>query len=330
VTSAIRAEGLTKSFGTTRALAGIDLDVPEGTLLALLGPNGAGKTTAVRIFTTLLRPDAGRAWVAGFDVVRQANRLRASIGLAGQNAAVDEYLTGPENLEMIGRLYHLSRGDARRRAAELIEQFELGEAGNRIVKTYSGGMRRRLDLAGALVVLPPVLFLDEPTTGLDPRGRRQMWDVIRSLLKEGATLLLTTQYLEEADELADRIAVIDHGRVIAEGTSDQLKQHVGGSRVEVTVPAGTDLTHAASLARPHFADSASVDALQRRISGPARDGTAELTGLVRDFDAASIQIVDLQLRRPSLDDVFLTLTGHEAEDQVEKKAPARGRFGRQR
>jgi ABC-2 type transport system ATP-binding protein len=325
---AIHAEGLVKSFGPTKALDGVDLHVDDGTIMALLGPNGAGKTTAVRILTTLLKPDAGRAWVAGFDVVKDADRLKSSIGLAGQSVAIDEYLTGRENLVMIGQLYHLRAGDAKRRAAELLAQFDLVDAADRIAKTYSGGMRRRLDLAASLVVLPPVLFLDEPTTGLDPRSRRQMWEVITSLRAEGSTILLTTQYLEEADELANRIAVVDAGRVIAEGTSDELKDRVGGDRIEVTLPAGADLPRAEAVARRHLSGEVIVDAAQRRISGPSREGTSQLAALVRDFDAAAIRIADLQLRRPSLDDVFLTLTGHQAEDAQAAEPRRRGRSRR--
>src|ERR1700737_2431163 len=308
---AVHAEGLVKNYGRVRALAGLDLDVAEGSLLALLGPNGAGKTTAVRIFTTLLEPDAGHATVAGFDVVRDANRIKSQIGLAGKNVAIDEYLTGQENLEMIGQLYHLARRDAKRRAQELLMQFDLIDAASRIAKTYSGGMRRRLDLAASLVLLPPVLFLDEPTTGLDPRSRRQVWGMISSLVKDGSTILLTTQYLEEADELANRIAVVDAGRVIAEGTSDELKDKVGGNRIEIAVAKDADLPRAADVARHHLSDDVAIDAAQRRISGPSKDGTSQLAVLVRDFDAGGIPIVDLQLPRPSLDDVFLPLTGHQ-------------------
>lgn len=314
---AIEAEGLTKTFGKTRALDGLHLQVAEGSLLALLGPNGAGKTTAVRILTTLLRPDSGRAIVAGFDVLKEPERIKPQIGLAGQNVAVDEYLTGRENLEMIGRLYHLRAGDARKRADELLQQLDLVDAGDRTAKTYSGGMRRRLDLAASLLVLPPVLFLDEPTTGLDPRSRRQVWTMIDSLVEEGATILLTTQYLEEADELADRIAVVDSGKVIAEGTSNELKDRLGGDRIEIAVSREGDLERAEQLARRHLSGEATVDRSQRRISGPSRQGTTVLPALVRDLDAAAIAIVDLQLHRPSLDDVFLTLTGHQAEQQPE-------------
>jgi ABC-2 type transport system ATP-binding protein len=320
---AVHAEGLVKTYGRVRALDGLNLDVAEGSLLALLGPNGAGKTTAVRIFTTLLIPDGGHATVGGYDVVRDANRIKSQIGLAGQNVAIDEYLTGQENLEMIGRLYHLSARDARRRAYELLVQFDLTEAAGRIAKTYSGGMRRRLDLAASLVLLPPLLFLDEPTTGLDPRSRRQVWSMISALVKEGSTILLTTQYLEEADELANRIAVVDAGRVIAEGTSDELKDRVGGNRIEIAVARDADLARAAEVARRHFSSEVAIDSAQRRISAPSKNGTSQLAALVRDFDGAGIDIVDLQLHRPSLDDVFLTLTGHQAEQ--EKAAVPAGR-----
>ena len=317
-----------KTFGSTRALDGVDLHVDGGTVLALLGPNGAGKTTAVRILTTLLRPDAGRATVAGFDVVKDADRLKSHIGLAGQSVAIDEYLTGRENLVMIGRLYPPGRsGTPDGGPDELLQQFDLMDAADRVAKTYSGGMRRRLDLGASLVVLPPVLFLDEPTTGLDPRSRRQMWEVINSLVAEGSTILLTTQHLEEADELANRIAVVDAGRVIAEGTSDDLKMSVGGDRIEVAVGADTDLPRAEAVARRHLSGDVRIDPSQRRISGPSRDGTSQLAMLVRDLDAAGIAIVDLQLRRPSLDDVFLTLTGHQAEDKqpIETGRRRRGR-----
>ena len=323
--AAIYAEGLVKVFGKTRALDGLDLHVEEGTLLALLGPNGAGKTTAVRILTTLLKPDAGRATVAGFDVINEPDRIKSRIGLAGQTAAIAEYLTGRENLEMIGRLYHLTARDAKSRAQELLEQFDLLDAADRLAKTYSGGMRRRLDLGASLVALPPVLFLDEPTTGLDPRSRRQMWGVISSLVAEGSTILLTTQYLDEADELANRIAVVDAGRVIAEGTSDELKNRLGGHRIEVTVAKVSELNGAAQIARRVLAAEITIDAAQRRLSGPTGDGTSQLATLVREYDAAGITILDLQLHRPSLDDVFLTLTGHQAEEKAAE--PAR-RWGR--
>ncbi len=317
---AILAAGIVKQFGKTRALDGFDLEVAPGTVFGLLGPNGAGKTTAVRIFTTLLEPDGGHAEVAGLDCVRDAHRLREQIGLAGQYAAVDELLTGRENLEMVGRLYRLSRARARARALELLEQFGLTDAANRPARTYSGGMRRRLDLAAALIITPPVLFLDEPTTGLDPRGRLSMWELISELRAGGATLLLTTQYLEEADVLADRIAVIERGRTIAVGTADELKRQVGGERIELTLARGTDLQAAAAVLAPHVDSTVRVAAETRHISGAAAHGARRLAEVVRDFDAAAIEIDDLSVRRPTLDDVFLSLTGHAAEEEEEEKA----------
>lgn len=309
----IVAEGLAKRYGATPALRGLDLTVDEGMVLGLLGPNGAGKTTAVRIFATLLKPDAGRAQVAGFDVVRQAEALRAHIGLTGQYAALDDYLTGFENLEMVGRLYHLPKAQARRRAAELLERFDLVEASGRLVKTYSGGMRRRLDLAASLVAEPPVLFLDEPTTGLDLRSRLVVWQMVRALVTAGTTVLLTTQYLEEADQLADRIAVIDGGCVIASGTPDDLKARVGGARLEVTVANETDLESTARLLRPYGDGGAHVDRERRRVVVPVADGAGVLVAVVRELDAAGIRVDDLGLHRPTLDDVFLALTGHVAQ-----------------
>jgi ABC-2 type transport system ATP-binding protein len=314
---AILAEGLVKQFGKTRALDGFDLEVAAGTVFGLLGPNGAGKTTAVRIFTTLLEPDAGRAQVAGLDCVRDARELRSRIGLAGQYAAVDELLTGRENLEMVGRLYRLTRAQARMRALELLEQFGLSDAANRPARTYSGGMRRRLDLAASLIVTPPVLFLDEPTTGLDPRSRLSMWDLLERLRDAGTTLLLTTQYLEEADFLADRIAVIDRGRTIAVGTADELKSQVGGERIELTLARGSDLDAASAALAPHVDGSVRVEADTRHISAAAAQGARRLADVVRDFDAAGLSIEDLAVRRPTLDDVFLTLTGHGAEEGEE-------------
>ncbi len=312
---AILAEGLEKSYGKNRALRGLDLAAEEGTILGLLGPNGAGKTTAVRILATLVRPDAGRAEVAGLDVVQGAERLRSRIGLTGQYAAVDEYLTGRENLEMFGRLYRLSKKQARRSANELLERFDLADAASRLVKTYSGGMRRRLDLAASLVVSPPVLFLDEPTTGLDPRSRLAVWDLIRELVAGGTTLLLTTQYLEEADRLADRIAVVDAGRVIAEGTSSELKARVGGERLEVTVLHKADLDAASQILKPYSYGEGNVlvDVGRRQVSATVASGARPLPAVVRDLDAAGIELDDLGLRRPTLDDVFLTLTGHAAQ-----------------
>ena len=314
--AAIETEGLVKTYRSggseVRALDGVDLEVAEGTVLGLLGPNGAGKTTTVRILATLLRPDAGRATVGGLDVVRDAQAVRQAIGLSGQYAAVDENLTGRENLWMFARLYQLSRRDARRRADELLEQFGLEDAANRVAKTYSGGMRRRLDLAAALVGRPRLLFLDEPTTGLDPRGRLGMWDVIRDQVREGTTLLLTTQYLEEADALADEIAVVDHGRIIARGTADELKRQVGGERIEVIVHDRTQLGQAADLLAPD--GSASLDEHTRRITIAAHGGAQQLVDVVRVLGDVGIALDDVAFRRPTLDDVFLSLTGHAAEE----------------
>jgi ABC-2 type transport system ATP-binding protein len=314
---AITAEGLVKIYRSrkseVRALDGLDLAVAEGSVLGLLGPNGAGKTTTVRILATLLRPDAGRATVAGFDVVRQAQQVRSVIGLSGQYAAVDENLTGQENLLMIGRLYQLSGAEARKRADELLEQFALADAARRVVKTYSGGMRRRLDLAGALCGSPQLLFLDEPTTGLDPRSRLGLWDVIRERVREGTTILLTTQYLEEADALADSIAVVDAGRIIASGTADSLKAQVGGERIVVVVRDREDIARAMEVLKRDCDGDCSVDEHTRQITVPASGGAARLVQVIRDLDEAGIAIDDIGLRRPTLDDVFLSLTGHAAE-----------------
>ena len=320
---AILAEGLHKHYGKTHALAGLDLVAEQGSVLALLGPNGAGKTTAVRILTTLLRPDSGRAEVAGLDVVKNADALRAHIGLAGQYAAVDENLTGYENLVMFGQLYHLSGSVARQRADQLLADFDLVDAGARTVKTYSGGMRRRLDLAASLIIAPPVLFLDEPTTGLDPRGRLAMWEVIRTLTASGTTALLNTQYLEEADQLADQIAVVDHGRVIANGTSDELKAQVGGERLELTVARGGDLNAAARALHPYSSGDFQINMERRHLVVPVTRGAQLLAAVVRDLDAAQVPLDDLALRRPTLDDVFLTLTGREAsETELPTATPA--------
>jgi ABC-2 type transport system ATP-binding protein len=311
----IEAEGLRKRYGSTQALAGVDLSVAAGSILGVLGPNGAGKTTAVRILTTLAVPDAGRARVAGHDVVSEAGEVRRQIGVTAQDATLDELLTGRQNLVMVGELSGLRRAGAKARAAELLERFELTDAADRVMKGYSGGMRRRLDLAAGLVTRPPVLFLDEPTTGLDPTSRLRMWEVIRELVADGATLLLTTQYLEEADELADRIVVIDHGTVIAEGTSAELKAATGGARLTIT------------LAAPH---PAARDALEPFVDGPihlsqddrrfqaAVRGTSGLaTTVVRALDAAGVVVDDVEVRPPSLDDVFFSLTGHGVTDEVE-------------
>jgi len=319
---AIVAEGLTKRYGEVVALDGLDLQVPEGTVMGLLGPNGAGKTTTVRALTTLLRPDSGRATVAGLDVVREADALRRVIGLSGQYAAVDENLTGFENLDMVGRLYHLGRPTSRRRAEELLERFDLVDAAHRPVKTYSGGMRRRLDLAGALVGSPQVLFLDEPTTGLDPRSRLEMWRVIGELVRGGTTLLLTTQYLEEADRLADCIAVIDHGKVIAQGTSDQLKAQVGGERLEVTVAEDSEVAKTVSAMHQVGVGEPSIDEHVRRVSVPVSGGAARLVEVLRLLDADGVQVLDVGVRRPTLDDVFLSLTGRAATDDQDDNRPA--------
>ena len=316
----IIAEELVKTYdkGKVRALDNLNLDVEEGTVLSVLGPNGAGKTTTVRILSTLLRPDSGRATVAGIDVIKNPEKVREVIGLSGQYAAVDEILTGYDNLVMFGQLYHLGKKNSVLRANELLERFNLTEAAKRPIKTYSGGMRRRLDLAASLIVKPKVLFLDEPTTGLDPRGRQEMWGVIEELVKDGVTLLLTTQYLEEADQLADEIAVIDTGKVIARGTSDALKKQVGGERLEVVVDAAhiaktLEIVAAISGIKP------SLDEGLRLISAPVSTGSRALLDVLKALEAANIHALDVGLKRPSLDDVFLSLTGHAAEDHSEPR-----------
>jgi len=320
-TPAIEAEGLVKHYGKTRALDGLDLRVEQGTVYGLLGPNGAGKTTAVRVLATLLRADGGRARVLGQDVASQAAGVRRLIGLTGQYAALDEYLTGRSNLIMIGQLSRLTGRAARRRADELLEQFDLTEAGSRAVKTYSGGMRRRLDLAASLIGHPAVLFLDEPTTGLDPSARALMWDIVRQLVADGTTLLLTTQYLDEADQLAGRIAVIDGGKVIAEGTPAELKASLGGQRLLVTLAEESDAAAAAAALRPFTTRPVSPNEGGQILDLPvtAADGLA--TEVVRALDAAGVKVTDIAVRGASLDDVFLTLTGHKAEEDAQASTP---------
>jgi ABC-2 type transport system ATP-binding protein len=312
--AAIEVEGLRKTYGKVRALDGVDLEAPAGEVLGVLGPNGAGKTTAVRILTTLVAPDGGSARVAGLDVQRDAARVRANIGLAGQYAAVDEILTGHENLEMIGRLYRMPAARARARATELLEQFALTDAGGRAVKTYSGGMRRRLDLAGALVARPQVVFLDEPTTGLDPRSRLALWDVVEELTAGGTTILLTTQYLDEAERLARRIVVIDHGRVIAEGTSEELKAQVGGDRLELELEDPADAGLAVDALRPMLADGSAPERDGAQVVVPVATARGALADGIARLNEAGVRVADASLRRPTLDDVFLTLTGRTAED----------------
>jgi len=325
MSNAVRVEGLTKTYGTTRALAGIDLAIPRGTILGLLGPNGAGKTTAVRILTTLLVPDAGLAEVLGMDVVRDAARLHTVIGLAGQYAAVDELLTGRENLRLVGRLYHLSRARSAERAEELLQRFDLVDAADRPARTYSGGMRRRLDLAASLVNRPQVLFLDEPTTGLDPRSRLDVWGMILNLVSEGTTVLLTTQYLEEADRLADRIAVIDGGEVIAEGTSDELKTRLGGEVLELRVADPAELEGAArALASLGHGEPQRGDAAGLLTLPAAAGGVTLVSQAASALESSGVTVTELALRRPTLDDVFLTLTGHTAEMTTDQPATPDG------
>ncbi|MEV6600211.1 ATP-binding cassette domain-containing protein [Actinoplanes sp. NPDC051346] len=319
-TMAVVADSLVKTYGEVKALDGLRLEIPEGTVLGLLGPNGAGKTTCVRVLTTLLRPDSGRAWVMGIDVLREPKLVRERIGVSGQYAAVDEYLTGFENLDMVGRLYHLGRKPSAARARELLEQFRLEDAANRPVKTYSGGMRRRLDLAGALVARPRVLFLDEPTTGLDPRGRTEMWSTLEELVAGGTTVLLTTQYLEEADRLADTIMVVDRGRVIAEGTADHLKSQVGGEVIEMVIADPGRVREASTILGEVCRGSVGVDDHTRKLSAPVDGGkpaAAVLTDALRRFDEAGVAVMDVGVRRPTLDDVFLKLTGHATAEPTD-------------
>ncbi len=315
------AEDLVKTYrnGAVRALDHLSLDVEEGTVLSVLGPNGAGKTTCVRILATLLKPDSGRAMVGGIDVIKHPEKVREIIGLSGQYAAVDEILTGWDNLVMFGQLYHLGKKASIARAEELLERFALTDSAKRPIKTYSGGMRRRLDLAASLIVKPKVLFLDEPTTGLDPRGRQEMWSVIEELVKGGVTLLLTTQYLEEADQLADEIAVIDHGKVIARGTSDALKKQVGGERLEIVVESH-NIAKTMEVVATVSGNKATLDEGLRMISAPVSTGATALIETLRSLDAAGIHPLDVGLKRPSLDDVFLSLTGHAAEEKIEEVA----------
>ncbi|HEY5858158.1 MAG TPA: ATP-binding cassette domain-containing protein [Aldersonia sp.] len=315
MTDAIFAEGLVKRYGKVIALDGIDLAVPQGSVLAMLGPNGAGKTTTVRVLTTLLIPDEGQATVAGVDVLKDPRTLRAKIGASGQYAAVDEYLTGFENLEMVGRLYHLGTKRAKERARELLDRFSLSDAGDRPVKGYSGGMRRRLDLAGALVANPEVLFLDEPTTGLDPRARLDLWDVIAELVAGGTTLLLTTQYMEEAERLADSIVVIDRGAIIERGTADELKDRVGGERIELVVRDESELATAQQALQRMAYGEIRVEPGIRKLKVPIRGGSAALVEAIGLLNEHGIGVNDVGLRRPTLDDVFLALTGHEAEQE---------------
>jgi ABC-2 type transport system ATP-binding protein len=310
--AAVEARSLVKRYGAVLALDRLDLTVPEGTVLGLLGPNGAGKTTAVSVLTTLTEPDAGTARVAEADVIASPREVRSRIGLSGQYAAVDEHLTGYENLELIGRLYHLGRKRSRERALELLDRFSLADVAHRPAGTYSGGMRRRLDLAGAIVAEPPVLFLDEPTTGLDPRSRNELWTAIRDLVNRGSTVVLTTQYMEEAEQLADDIVVIDHGREIAHGTADQLKAMVGGDRIEVALQSDSDVKEAQLVLAPFAVGDLAVDG--RSLTAPVSGGARTLTQALRSFDSAGIELRDVGLRRPTLGDVFLAVTGHVPEN----------------
>ena len=316
--SAIEVRNLVKNFGEVQALRGIDFTVEQGTVVGLLGPNGSGKTTTVRILATLLKADSGQAVVGGFDVASQENQVRNIIGLTGQYAAVDEYLTGRENLQLFGQLFHLSKREAGERAEELLNKFDLSDAADRGIKGYSGGMRRRLDLAASLIGRPSVLFLDEPTTGLDPRSRLGMWDVIKGLVADGTTVLLTTQYLEEADQLASRSIVLDQGSVIAQGTSNELKSQVGGDRIELIVENQQALQSATSALAAIASGAITTDDVEKRVVIPVSGGSRAVVDAVRLLDDASITIVDISLRRPTLDDVFLSLTGHVAQEEIDK------------